>query len=333
MSEVERVDGRRLGRRAPSNKPALRLAEILKAVPEHPPAADYLAVVSDFGLYGNDRYGDCGPVSVANSVKVVTRLGNELGEYSVSQEDVFDLYRRSGNPDFDPNDPGGPGDGGVDMQTMLEALLAGGIGGRKPVAFAKVDISNVDEVRAAIAYFGCVLFGVNLERAQQEQTDSTRVWDYSPSAEWGGHAIAAGTYSSSSSGVDVSVVTWAEIVGCTDAFLERQLEEAWVVVWPEHLSHPAFLAGVDVDTLAAAYEALTGRPLPAPNPQPTPSPVPGAAPFPGARPEVAARVVALATRHHMTPSDYLNWLLGRLYHIADSGDAINLVELLAASSS
>src|SRR6185295_14375671 len=104
------------------------------------------------------------PVSVANSLKLITLTGDGT-EISVTQNDVFDLYRRSGNPNFDPET--GKDDNGVDMQTMLEALLKGGIGGRTPLAFAKVDAHNLDEVRAAIAYFGCVLFGVDLQVAQQ----------------------------------------------------------------------------------------------------------------------------------------------------------------------
>src|SRR5436190_16980905 len=107
-------------------------------------------------MYGNDQYGDCGPVSVANYIRLVTQYLTGA-EVAVSQDAVFDLYRRSGNPNFDPATDAD--DNGVDMQTMLEALAAGGIGGGfKPVAFAKVDVTRVDEVRAAIAIFGGVLF-------------------------------------------------------------------------------------------------------------------------------------------------------------------------------
>lgn len=42
------------------------------------------------------------------------------------------------------------------------------------------------------------------------------------------------------------------------------MDEAWVVVWPEHLSSRAFLEGVDVKALAADYQSITGRPLPLP---------------------------------------------------------------------
>lgn len=269
---------RKLGRRAPSNRPALRLGPLLTGtVPTHPASADHFARVSDWGLYRNDAYGDCGPTSVANSRKLITRYLT-TAEQSPTQDDVFDLYRRSGNPGFDPATDAD--DNGVDMQTMLEAVHAGGIGGIRCVAFAKVDPKDLDEVRAAVSIFGFVLLGVDLEVAQQTQTGAG-LWDYGRSSEWGGHAVLAGRYATGLSD-RLGVVTWGEVVDTTDAFLGHQLEEAWVVIWPEHLGTQAFQQGVDQGALARDYQALTGREFPvqpAPAPQP-PAPVPVVPPSP-----------------------------------------------------
>jgi hypothetical protein len=259
----------KLGRRPPSGKPALMLGAFLRsgAVPAHPATADHFRNLT-FGLYENDRYGDCGPTSVANLVRLVS--GGLLGtEVVPSQDDVFDLYRRSGNPNFDPATDAD--DNGVDMQTMLEALLAGGIGdgtGKKlkPVAFAKVDVSNDDELDAAVSIFGGVLWGVDLQTAQQSQTDAhPPKWDYHKSGEWGGHAILNGAYES---GALEDVISWGRRIETTQAFRRHQLQEAWVVVWPWNLEHPAFQQGIDLKALAAAYKSLTGRELPISKPTP-----------------------------------------------------------------
>ena len=269
---------RKLGRGPPKHAPALHLGRYLTGVvPPHPTTVDHFANVTDWGLYGNDQYGDCGPVSVANQRKLITRYLTGT-EQSVSQNDVFDLYRRSGNPNFDPTTDAD--DNGVDMQTMCEALLAGGIGGTKALAFAQVDVHNLDEVRAAMAIFGSVLLGVTLDTAQQTQTDAG-LWDYRPSSTWGGHAILAGRYTSSATGADVAVITWAEIVGMTDRFWSHQVEEAWIVIWPEHLGSTAFQQGIDLATLAQDYTALTGGPFPVVTPPaPVPTPVPTPTPTP-----------------------------------------------------
>jgi hypothetical protein len=310
--ETEQVQGRRLGRRAPKNAPHLKLGSFLTgAVPAHPAAVDHLAGAT-YGLYGNDTYGDCGPTSVANQRRLIT--ADLAGtEQDPTQDDVFDLYRRSGNPGFDPATDAD--DNGVDMQTMLEAVQSGGIGGVRCLAFAKVDTSNLDEVRAAISIFGSLLLGVNLETAQQAQTNNG-LWDYQRSSEWGGHAVLAGRYTSASSGADVTVVTWAQEVGTTDAFWTHQVEEAWVVIWPEHLGSTVFQQGVDMAQLAADYEALTDRPFPD-----KPAPVPGPAPVP-APPVVDAADEVLV--HALGP-----WL--NEHHTGDNRRAVHAVETWMAA--
>ena len=263
------IETMKLGRRPPKNAPALMLAPLLTGVvPVAPVAADHFGKVRSWVLGENDQYGDCGPVSMANNRLLVTTYltGQPV---TVSQADIFDLYKRSGNPTFDPKDPGGPGDGGVDMQTMLEAAVAGGIAGVKPIAFAKVNVGSLNELRDAVAIFGSLLLGVTLDKAQQAQTDAG-LWDYKSSSIWGGHAILTGRYSEAPD--RTAVITWANVVDMTDAFMAHQLDEAWAVIWPEHFGSLAFMSGVDIATLAADFRALTGRTLPVPAPAPAPAP-------------------------------------------------------------
>lgn len=248
--------GKRLGRRKPSNKPALRLAKLLTGqTPAHPLMANNLLAVQDFGLYQNDKFGVCGPTMIANGYKVISRQAG--AELSVSQNDVFDLYRRSGNPNFDPNTD--QDDNGVNLQTMLQEVHKNGLAGIKSLAFAKVDVSNLNEVKAAIDIFGVLYLGVNLQTAQQSQTD-TGLWDFDNSSEWGGHAVLAGKYSNNSSD-DIGIITWAQHVDLTDTFWEKQVEEAWVVIWPEYLTMPEFDSSIDLKQLADDYKELTKNTL------------------------------------------------------------------------
>jgi hypothetical protein len=286
MSENLTVPGMRLGKRAPSNKPALMLTDFLTGlVPAVPVTADHFAGVSSWDLGRNDAFGTCGPTSVANSLRLVT-YGLTGMMYSVTFNDIADLYRRSGNPSFNPNLPAGDpsqDDNGVDMQTMLGALLAGGIGGRKPLAFAKIAAGDMDTMDKAIALFGGVNLGLNLDTAQQTQT-STGTWSYiQGSSNWGGHAVLSGRYNNPDGTLAdrTGVVTWAQVVDMDRGFVSNQEDECWVIIWPEHLGSKEFLAGVDVNALASAYQDLTGRPFPVPvTPAPTPVPVPTPVPTP-----------------------------------------------------
>lgn len=275
--ENQEITGRRLGRRPHDpDRPVLKLADILSGVPVHAPAADHLSKVTDYGLYGNDKWGVCGPTCEANSRKQVTKYLTPT-EQSPSQDDVFDLYRRSGNPAFNPAT--GADDNGVVMADMLAEVHKNGIGGVKSLAYAAVNIAVEEEVKAALDIFGALHLGVSLQTAQQRQTN-LGLWDYKRSSVWGGHAVLAGAYTGATSGRDVAVITWAKPVGLTDAFWTHQVDEAWVVIWPEHAGTEQFQTGINIDALNAAYQSLTKQPGPfAPNnPPPAPSPPAGKAP-------------------------------------------------------
>lgn len=276
-------------RRRLANTARLRLA----VPPAHPLVADHLSKVPTWNGTTNFHFGTCGPVSVANFVIMTWKylLGLDV---TVPDAAIFDLYRRSGNPDFDPAT--GAGDKGVDMTVMLSALNSGGIeithpdGGTevvKPLCFA-AHTTDIDTVRAVTDIFGGTLFGLDLDMAQQSQAAT---WDYVPgSAAWGGHATFAGSYTSKALGVDESLVTWTRVVGTTDAFLGHQLAEAYVPVFQPLWDDPGFDEGVDKQALAADYTAVTGKPFPVPvPPSPAPPPVPKPpAPTPPPAPEPPA---------------------------------------------
>ncbi len=259
------------GRRAPKGAPALRLADFLTGiVPTHPVAADYLAALSNWDMLGNDRYGDCVAVTWANTRRLVTAA--LATERYPGLTEVIELYKTQ-NPDFPAQD------GGMDIQTCLEHLVGqGGPDGVKALGFAKVDHTNADEVKAAIAIFGSVWTGVNVLNANMDEFNVGLPWDYVPQGGIdGGHSVITGGYGSPGAGPlggDERFITWAEETSFTDAFWAHQVEEAWVVIWPEHLGTTAFMEGVDQAALAADYEALTGRPFPVQPPAPTPTPVP-----------------------------------------------------------
>lgn len=256
--------GRALGKLAAKDAPSIPLRAILTQrgraadVPVHPGQADHFTQVTSWILGGNNEFGTCGPTGLAN-LRLLTTTYLTSKPVRASNTTIYDLYRRSGNPRFNPRT--GAGDQGVVLQTMLEAAVRGGFGGVKPIAFARVDITDLDEVRAAVAIFGGLLFGADLTESQADQ----QVWDYTPdSDEWGGHAFMVGSYTSDAAPhhADLGEVSWAEVLGMTDEFYNRQVGEAWVVIWPEHLGSRQFVLGVDQSVLGSYYYQLTGRKLP-----------------------------------------------------------------------
>ena len=262
----------KLGKRDPKNAPALRLAPLLTGViPSHPASVDYLAKLSNWQMLGNDYYGDCVAVTWANVRRLMTA---ELGgaEHYPSQSDVFAVYRTQ-NPAFQPNPNDPVEDNGMDIQTLLEYLVkTGGPDGVKALAFAKVDQTNLEEVKAAEAIFGYVWTGIQVQHQNMADFDAGRPWQYRSSDSIdGGHSVITGGYNTPTPSNDEKFITWAKETAFTDSFWTHLTDEAWVVIWPEHLGSAAFLEGIDQKALADAYTALTGRPFPvAPSPSPAP---------------------------------------------------------------
>ena len=303
----------KFGRRPPKRAPALKLGPLLTGVvPAHPAAEDYLAALhGGWNMLGNDQYGDCVAVTWANVRRLVTATLTAHATYP-GLDEVIALYKTQ-NPGFPQQDDG------MDIQTALEYLAQhGGPDGVKAVAFAQVDHTNADEVKAAIAIFGSVWTGVNVLDVNMTEFDAGQPWDYNPASPVdGGHSIVTGGYGTPGTGAlggDERFITWAQETSFTDAFWAHQVEEAWVVVWPEHLGSEEFLQGVNVAQLAADYQEITGRPLPLPQPppappQPTPpQPTPPAPQPPGPGPDPAVLLEQLAALIRKTANAALQWL-------------------------
>jgi hypothetical protein len=274
MTTPARTPGR-YGRRPPRNAPALELGPLLTGIiPAHPAAADYLARLhGGWQVLGNDVAGDCNAVTWANMRRLITAALST--QNYPGQAQVWQFYQTQ-NPGFDPagtadtNGPGSTADQGMDVQSGLEYLHAhGGPDGVKAVAFAKVDHTNLSEVRAALAIFGSLWLGVQVLGANQQEFSQGQPWtDVAGSAVDGGHAILGGGYNPGA----VRFITWGEETEFDLSFWDGSadgaplVQEAWVVIWPEHLGTREFGQGINVAQLAADYLALTGRLLPLPAP-------------------------------------------------------------------
>ena len=311
------------GRRSPKRAPMLRLGPLLTGVvPEHPAAADYLtAMGGGWEMLGNDVAGDCVAVTYANVRRLVTKVLGGTEDYP-SIDEVWAVYKTQ-NPGFDPNGtadtngPGSPADNGMDIQTLLEYLASTpGPDGVKAIFFAGVDVTNPDEVKAAVAIFGYVWTGINVLQVNMQEFSDSEPFDYDPSSPVdGGHSVITAGYGTPGAGAlggDERFITWAQETSFTDAFWANDVEEAFVVVWPEHLGSKAFLEGVDQAQLAADFQEITGRALPV-TPTPAPTPAPPVAPPAPVNPqtlleELAAHVRSVAASAERDITELLAFL-------------------------
>lgn len=266
------------GRKPPVDKPKIKFSQILKVapIPPHQAEFDNLSAFTAWDIRGNDQYGDCVAADAANQVALITTaLGGAT--YYPSLQETLDFYKTQ-NPGFPTQDDG------MVMQDAFSTLVKVGIGTKKALAFASVDVKNKAEVDAAIALFGYISVGINFRANNMTEFDNGQSWDYdSTSTDQGGHAVLVGGVWNDTT-KEYDFVTWGKETTLTGPFWVNQVEEAWVTIFEEHLGNKEFLAGVDVNALASYYQDLTGTPfpsvVPAPIPAPPPAPVPDPTPTP-----------------------------------------------------
>lgn len=246
-------------------RPALRLADYLVTVPDHP-IADPGPVLS-WPMDRNDMWGDCVLAAYDHAAEAVHRA--LVGSYvNMSDAQLLADYRTQ-NPSFDPTgtpDANGnlPGDGGMVIQLYLEHLRKM----RRILGFAQVDHTNAEEVKAAVYLFLAVITGETLTEANIDQFRRGQPWDVvegSPAV--GGHATCDVGYLAAGL---ILPVTWGALTEMTTAFQSKQVEEMWVPIFEAHVAHPGFRDGVDIAKLAADFKAITGDNFPTPPPAPTP---------------------------------------------------------------
>ena len=297
MSTPQRRVTGTYGRRPPKRAPAIQFRDIRRRGPvEAPPpaAVDYIRPMGGgWKMLGNGPdntvapgFGGCGncvAVWWANTRRTISTVIGGHSSYPPWSE-VLAVYKTQ-NPDFDPTGgsstgPSSPADGGMDIQTLLEWLVANpGPDGSKLIGFAAVDYTSAAEVSAAIAAGGVLCVGINVLDINQTEFGNDQPWDYVASSPVdGGHCTMVGGYGAEPAGSDpdlagnVKFVTWAEETSFTPAFWGHEVEELWFVVWEEQLGTVEFQAGVNEAAFAAEFTAITGKPFPVAVTPPTPVP-------------------------------------------------------------
>ncbi len=169
----------------------------------------------------NDTIGDCTSVAIAN----ILLARNTWAAHTAypTTADIVSFYERFGYK------PGNPlTDQGATLLECMQSWMKDGYPVRgqtnKLLGFAAVDFHNLNLLKTAIEIFGDVYLGVNLTVAQQTQT----VWNYVPNdQEWGGHSVSLNSFAEDGS---FRVVTWAEWMKVTPAFMQNQVQEAYVLL-------------------------------------------------------------------------------------------------------
>lgn len=263
MAET-RTPGKR-GRRAPSHEPSLRLTKFAPPASTPPPSGDVTGGITDWGMLGNDQYGDCGAAAfehgrMAKSGKnALNDNGTELaadspGATNYTLATYFAYGRAMGEPGQNP-------DQGVDNATWLKFLFDQGM----IEGYAELDASNADEVHMAMLNFNGVLLGCDLTPEAEQEFAAHQPWTISahehPSKKEG-HDIYLVKYDTQAG--NETIVTWGALQECTLAWETGEEQrgdlEAWVFISAEDAARN----GVNLAALQQAIRDLGGTTTAAP---------------------------------------------------------------------
>jgi hypothetical protein len=248
-------------------RPQLKLSAVLRERLAIPPAAmDWQDDRIVWPMYGNDQVGDCTCAGVGHLVNQLTYYGSG-SEVQPTDSSVLDMY--SAITGYDPAKPAS--DTGAYCQDVLACWRKTGLEGHKITAYASLDVSNLVEVKQAIALFGTVYVGLSFPDSAMTQFDNAQPWDVVRGAKVeGGHCVIVGAYGNGKLGL----VTWGAETTMTEAFWRKYVDEAWVVLDADGMKKAGvyFTGAPSFYALGQQFAALTGESNPIPTPKPTPTP-------------------------------------------------------------
>ena len=210
----------------------------------------------DWGLLGNDQWGDCVFAGAAHE----TMLWNKLrGGVNVPMSTKNTLQDYSDVTGFDPNDPST--DQGAYMLDALKYRKATGIrdakGNRhKVAAYVALEPGNFEQAIQASFVFGAVGIGFLVPETIWDQFDNGEYFDVVDGAQIiGGHYVPG--VGSRNSAARITIVTWGRRWQMTKRFYESYVDEAWVALSEEQIrTDGKGIHGLDLTQLQADLAAI-----------------------------------------------------------------------------
>ena len=199
--------------------------------------------VFDWGMLGNDKYGDC-TIAGALHLREAVSVKHRETETWPTEADVIATYLTLTHGQ----------DNGMVEADVLHTWQTAGLFGNRIDGYAPLNHRDPNELRSCVATFGGAYLGIAVPATAEQQFAAGEPWDLTgyPADRQivGGHAVPAVGYDSEY----LHVVTWGKTQKVTWRWCQVYLEEGWAVGTSELLT----AVGVDVAALKADLASLGG---------------------------------------------------------------------------
>lgn len=194
---------------------------LLEALPPAPRACDNTMGVREWGMDGNDLFGDCVFAGLDHHQQVITLDAGKRTEAGTPA--VLAAY--SEYTGFNRHHPST--DLGANAMEVLTRVMATpqGIFGHRLLGFVSPDPKNFDHIKKAITYFRAVYVGCEMPNNFRTQPVWTPVAADGGNA--GGHCMVSAQYTAELA----PCITWGGIQPAEWGWWLKYVDEAHVLVW------------------------------------------------------------------------------------------------------
>lgn len=239
---------------AVKNSVSLRFRDYLdlSTAPAVPTSVDHENLDIDWGMLGNDQYGDCVWAGAGHETMAWTKDGGK----AVTVTEANALADYASCTGFNPNDPNS--DQGTDMSVAAKYRQKHGVldstNTRHTVAaYLAITPGNREELKQAIYQFENVGIGINFPSSAMTQFNNGKPWTVVKSSSIeGGHYIPALGYDSKY----IYVITWGKVQKMAWAFFDKYCDEAIVYLSLDMLNGGKSLEGFNTTQLQADLKTL-----------------------------------------------------------------------------
>lgn len=212
--------------------------------------------VRDWGMLGNDKYGDCVWAGAGHEHMMATMVG-DVPDATFTTENVLSDY--TALTGFSPTDEAT--DQGTDMVQAAEYRRTTGVvdaSGRrhKIAAYLSLKVGDPSQLALAMYLFGIVGIGLRFSNKAMQQFDDHIPWSVVPKAKFeGGHYVPAVGRNSKG---HFLVVTWGRLHAMTPSFYAKYCDEAIVYFTDEFLIDGTTPQGFNLAKLKTFFAQLGG---------------------------------------------------------------------------
>lgn len=202
-------------------------------LPTAPSHYGHQSLVNNWGMLGNDQYGDCVFAGAGHEHMLWNAEGGKT--FHITTDNVLQGY--SEVTGFNKNDPNS--DQGTDMELAAKWRRTTGLpdasGLRHKVgAYLDIQSGNIAQIKQAAYLFSAVGIGIEFPASAMDQFNAGRAWSVvSSSPIKGGHYVPVVGYDSRY----IYVITWGKVQKCTYAFIRKYMDEGIVYLSNEFLNN------------------------------------------------------------------------------------------------